>query len=430
MLESGRKKIVATCCGAAIALAAPAVLGADCNTLGKPNPIYGAGGSAETATIAKVAKYFAGLSDHPITIFWTDPGACAGYQQYLSNSITNSAVKYWDASGTQLTCNATAQAADFSHMGNEHGFCVDSGALTVPAGWPSGFGTVLAPVQTLNIIVDKDSSQKSISYEALYYLLGFGAGADGKNVSPWTNPAYVVTRSPTSFATQFLIHSIFGNVTQVIYDDPGKNGQGTTSGGYNGRLGYRAADQQTVADQVAHDGDTDPEAPIGYVSGSGADSNRGKVKTLAYQHRDQSCGYWPDAKDSTFDKINVRTGKYHFWTPGHFFAHVAADGTGHDLDHLANPDVEKFISAFVGSDDLDVLNAVIDAGDVPLCAMQVTREGLDGAISSYVSPDAYCGCYFESRVAGTPQCDACREGHDEDCSEPNAVCHRGYCEAY
>ena len=421
MLELRRKRVVATCAAAMVFALGPAALAADCNTLGKPNPIYGAGGSAETATIAKVATYFAGLVDHPITIFWTDPGACAGYQQYLNNSITNSAVKYWDASGTQLTCNATAQAADFSHMGNEHGFCVDAGGLTLPSAWPTGFGTVLA---------DKDSSQKSISYEALYYLLGFGAGAENKNVAPWTNPAYVVTRSPTSFATQFLVHSIFGNVTQVIYDDPGKNGQGTSANGYNGRLGYRSADNQTVADQIAHDGDTDPEAPLGYLSGSAADANRGKIKTLAYQHRDQNCGYWPDSKDSTFDKINVRTGKYHFWSPGHFFAHVDADNTGHDVDHLTNPDVETFFRAFVGSDDLDVLGAVIDAGDVPLCAMQVTREGLDGAISSYVSPDPYCGCYFESRVAGTAQCDECQEGHDEDCSDPKAVCRRGYCEAY
>ncbi|HTQ05531.1 MAG TPA: hypothetical protein VMI54_16830 [Polyangiaceae bacterium] len=409
---------------------APRAFAADCNTLGKPNPIYGAGGSAETATIAKVATYFASLTDHPITIFWTDPGACAGYQQYLNNSITNSAVKYWDASGNQLTCNATAQPADFAHMGNEHSFCVDSAALTVPSAWPAGYGTVLAPVQTLNIIADKDSSQKSISFEALYYLLGFGAGADGKSISPWTNPAYVVTRSPTSFATQFLVHSIFGNVTQPIFDDPGKNGQGTSDAGYNGRLGYRAADQQTVADQVAHFGDTDPEAPIGYVSGSAADANRSEVKTLAYQHQGQTCGFWPDSTDSTFDKINVRTGKYHFWTPGHFFAHVDADGTGHDIDHLVNADVETFIRAFVGSDDLDALNAVIDAGDVPLCSMQVTREGLDGAISSYASPDPTCGCYFESRVAGVAQCDTCEEGHNEDCTDPNAVCRRGYCEAY
>jgi hypothetical protein len=429
MLELGRRKVVATLCGGALTVVAPATFGADCNTLGLPNPIYGSGGSAETATIAKVATYYAGLADHPITIFWADPGACTGYQQYLNNSLTNSAVKYWNAAGTQLTCSTTAVPVDFAHMGNEHAFCPESGSFTVPVDWPTGYGTVLAPVQTLNIIVDKDSSQKSISKEALYYILGFGAGASGKSVLPWTNAASVVTRSNTSFISQFLVHSVFGNVTTPIYDDPGKTGAGDVAGGYNGRLGYRSGDNQGVADKVAEFGNANAEAPIGFLSGSTADKNRDKVKSLAYQHEDQNCGYWPDSTDATFDKINVRTGKYHFWTPGHFFAHVT-DGSGPDVDRLVNADVQKFFRDFVGSDDLEVLNRVIDAGDVPLCAMQVNREGLDGAISSYVSPDPTCGCYFESRVAGTAQCDACRDGHDEDCSEDGAVCRRGYCEAY
>lgn len=65
MLEYRRKKVVAGCAAALVLSVGPAALAADCNTLGKPNPIYGAGGSAETATIAKVATYFAGLVEHP-----------------------------------------------------------------------------------------------------------------------------------------------------------------------------------------------------------------------------------------------------------------------------------------------------------------------------------------------------------------------------
>ena len=119
-------------------------------------------------------------------------------------------------------------------------------------------------------------------------------------------------------------------------------------------------------------------------------------------------GFWPDSAESSKDKLNVRTGKYHFWSPGHFFYHVS----GGDF---ANADVKTFIEAFVGSENTDVLNLVVDNGDVPLCA---------------VAPHDPCGCYFESRVAGTAQCDSCREGHNEDCSESGAVCRRGYCEAY
>ena len=427
MLELSRKKAVAALVGAAFGCVAPAALGADCNTLGLPNPIYGAGGSAETQTIQAVAIYLAGLQDHPITIFWSDPGACQGYQQYLNDAITNTAVKYWSANGTAGTCNATAQPADFSHMGNPHDFCV-AGGLTVPNDYPTGYGTVLAPVQTLNIIVDKDSSQKSISAEALYYVFGFGAGASGKAVAPWTNPAHVVTRNPTSFASQFLAQSIFHDSTRAVYDDPGKNGAGTTTNGYNGRLGFRGGDQAAVINQIDVFGGTNAESPIGYVSGSAiiADekSTTGrKTKVLAYQHYDQACGFWPDSTESSHDKLNVRTGKYHFWSPGHFYFHEDQNGD------FVNPDVEAFLKAFVGSSNTDVLDRVIDNGDVPLCAMQVTRGGLDGAISS-VAPDDPCGCYFESRVAGTAECDSCRDGHNEDCSESGAVCRRGYCEAY
>jgi len=105
------------------------------------------------------------------------------------------------------------------------------------------------------------------------------------------------------------------------------------------------------------------------------------------------------------------------------------EGSTPDIERLVNPDVATFFNAFVGSDNTDVLNLVIDNGDVPLCAMNVNREGLDGPISS-IAPADPCGCFFESRVAGTAQCDSCRDGHDEDCSEAGAVCRRGYCEAY
>jgi hypothetical protein len=85
---------------------------------------YGSGGSAVTATLKAVGTALAGLND-PITILYADPGACPGYQQYLNNAIT-STVKYWDATGQQLTDNYTES---------------------------------LAQVQATNFIVDKDSSR-------------------------------------------------------------------------------------------------------------------------------------------------------------------------------------------------------------------------------------------------------------------------------
>src|SRR5688572_2962562 len=66
-----------------------------CDDLDLPNPVYGSGGSAITATLAKVATALAGLED-PITILFADPGACTGYQAFLDNGVTTN-FKYWSA---------------------------------------------------------------------------------------------------------------------------------------------------------------------------------------------------------------------------------------------------------------------------------------------------------------------------------------------
>ncbi len=187
MLELSRKNAVAALTGLAFCALAPAALAVDCDdsALGLENPIYGAGGSAETQTIRAVAIYLRSLADHPITILWDDTlGACGGYKEYLSNVFTAPQVTYWDANGTAQKCSPTTHPVDFSHMGNEHQFCVDGGFVTPPGDFPTGYGTVTATVQTLNIIVDKDSSQKSLSEAALYNIFAIGAWAAGKSVSP------------------------------------------------------------------------------------------------------------------------------------------------------------------------------------------------------------------------------------------------------
>jgi hypothetical protein len=163
---------------------------------------------------------------------------------------------------------------------------------------------------------------------------------------------------------------------------------------------------------------------LGYVSGSAADSNRSKVKTLAYQHFGQTCGYYPDATESGFDKINVRKGNYYLWTPGHFFARLDAAGK------IGNPQVAELIAWFAGSvagpEGTDITKIVSKAGDIPVCAMQVKREGVLGAISSYAPPDP-CGCYYDFVTTGTTSCDPCSAG---DPSSGGQVCRNGYWEAY
>jgi hypothetical protein len=366
-----------------------------CADLDLPNPIYGSGGSAITATLGKVATALAGL-ENPVTVLFADPGACTGYQAFLDDAITTP-LKYWDAAGTQLTCDPPAvegQPVDFAHMGNPADQCAG-------ASLPDDVGDFLGPVQTLNVITSVDSAETSISAEALYFVYGWGADSEA---SPWTVEANLAKRKSDSFVHLFLANSV-GLPAEKF-------------------LGIEVGNNQGSVDLIVAAAATDPDSTLGYVSGSTADKNRATVKTLAYQHTGQSCGYWPDSDENSFDKINVRKGLYHFWAPGHFFARL--DGEG----NIANEDVAQFIGWFdgtiAGPEGTDVTQIVSKAGDIPSCAMQVTREGVIGAISSY-APEQPCGCYFEFVTTGETACEPCEEG---DPSEGGQVCRNGFWEAY
>src|SRR5450432_4614602 len=62
--------------------------------------IYGAGGSAITPTLAKVA-YTLSQANPPIIVFYADPGAQAGYDAFRDGNAGKTAApfKYWHAAG-------------------------------------------------------------------------------------------------------------------------------------------------------------------------------------------------------------------------------------------------------------------------------------------------------------------------------------------
>lgn len=466
MLGLDKKRCAAALLGCTASVLSPAAFAqvSDCTELeAAPDTygqvIYGSGGSATTATLGRIASYLAGLPiEQRITVVWYDPGACSGYEQYLNNELfaipnNTATIKYYlpstsgaPTAAVERTCTfAQPHRVDFSHMGNPHEFCgFDSAVL--PAGYPadtatsSDFATTLAPIQTLNLIVDKDSSQTSISAEALYYLYGFGFAPtqtfDG--ITPWVNPVHAVVRPPTSFVHQTLSDAIFGDSRQ-FYDDPGVNGQGDGNAG-TGRLGFRASTNGAVVSRVALYGNTSAETAIGYVSGSAAETQtaRSSIKTLAYQHYDQTAGYLPDSNDAIADKANVRNGQYHLWSPGHFYTRAAA-GAGvnergelldyddiRDANGEPNEALSRFVRWFATAENEDVLRRVILAGDIPQCSSTVTRDGLLGAISSVAPPDP-CTGFFLSVATGSAS-GACSS--DDECSEDAPKCRHNFCEAY
>lgn len=381
---------------AALVALVPSLAGAQECPTDRPNSIYGTGGSAITATMKAVAIQLAGLDD-PISVFWSDPGACTGFDELLNDAIVTRRFLYWDADGTEHQCDppVTGQPADFAHMGNAADFCPGREL-------PDDIGDFLGPIQTVNVFTHINSDEDSISAEALYFAYGFGPEGEA---APWVEESFLWGRNTTSFVHLFLAEAI--KVPPTNFKIPAENVVQT-----NG---------ETIAGVFS--GSANPDATLGYASGSAVAAAADQVKTLAYQHYGQSCGYLPDSSPTAVDKLNVRTGQYYLWTPGHFYAPIDDDG------EIADPVVRKLITWFGGAAEapFDITSTIIGSGDIPVCAMRATREGTLGAISSY-APAQPCDCLFEFATEGDTSCDSCDD--DSDCDEANPKCRFGYCEAY
>jgi hypothetical protein len=379
-----------------------------CDDVALPNKVYGSGGSAVTGTLKRVSLAIAkdpNKTDERTTIVYHDDlGACPGYQAFLDGKITGQ-FRYWIEGvdgDTDQRCDARpgGQPLDFAHMGNDATFC-PQGTL------PDGFGDFTGAVQTMNAITHVSSNELSISAEALYLIYGFGP--EGQ-VSPWTDGTGVFRRQFDSFAGAFFYGAVGIPPLSAKWEVNEKITQGAV---ITGITAYAA--NEVLASQT-----------LGYVSGSAADAKRDVVKTLAYQHYDQECGVYPDSTPTAFDKINVRLGKYFLWTAGHFYAPVDEDGVPLD-ERVAN-----LFGWFTGKTqapgtEVNAFEESIRAGDIPQCAMQATREGTLGAISSYADPKP-CSCYFEYVVDGASACTTCNT--DAECGGDTPACNFGFCEAY
>jgi len=395
--------------------------------------IYGAGGSAITPTLAKVA-YVLSKANPPITVFYQDAGgAQVGYQSFKNGTggTTARPFKYWlaetDVTGTAPTCTAddpaAGQAIDFATTGGT--LALFGETLAADA------GVFVGPTQGVNVVVPKDSTETSISAEALYFVYGFGPAADvagASNPIPWTKKDYIYQRASTAFVQQFLrgaIQSLGGNATNF----PADFANAATATTVHSSSG-KDDNQGTIDSLVWAASQNHAQDAIGFTSGPTADKNRSVAHTLAYQHAGQTAGYWPDSTPESFDKLNIRTGQYFLWDTNQFFTKITGSNSKPKLSQITNADVRNFIGYFSGEltppDDTDVTRAIVETGSIPLCAMQVQRESDFEGLSCY-APDEPCGCYFESIATGNTSCDACTK--DSECSG-SSKCHFGFCEAY
>lgn len=364
----------------------------DCADL--PNPLVGVGGSASKPLLARVAPELLKVPE-PITLIYQSPGACFGITTYVDGTPATGTASYWDADGTEQTCNFPVVGAtpDFGMLGVQGTLC--EGVEKIP----DGIGEWSGPITSWSLIVPNDSSQTTISAEAVYFIYGFGAALG--EVAPWIVDAELYSRNATSAALIAIALAAGVPPTKFKGTDVGSN-------------------QAMISSLAAS---VDPEAAIGFVSTEVADLNRDSVRTLAFQATDQTCGHWPDSTPTGFDKRNVRDGHYYLWSPYRFYAPIDGDG------EIADPVTRRFIGLFTGATEappgLPLLDLIIDNGNIPACAMEVWRDDEIGPLYSLQQP-APCGCYYEFRATGATSCQACAK--PEDCADGGA-CRLGYCEA-
>ncbi len=377
---------------AALTAAGSALADPDCNSL--PGSTYITGSSAVKPFMAGLGKALSGTT----TLIYKSQGSCVGVDAVINSTKITGTASYWDATGTEKTCNV-----------DPAGVVVDIGvsdvfATSCPgvASLPASVGDFFGPNQVMELVVPAASSQASISAEAAYFVFGFGKAG---MVTPWLDDSQIFVRSPTSGTQQMIARAITVPAEKWKGVSLAKSGDVLTS----------------VASSVS------PEAAIGILAADVADANRDKVKTLAFEaFKQKTCGFWPDSTATSFDKRNVRDGHYPIWGPLHFFANVGANNVP------TKPDAATLIGYFTGKVSVpagvNLLDLEISAHTVPACAMKVQRTTELGDISAF-TPAQACGCYFESKLAGSPAagCTACTG--DAQCGGTTTHCRYGYCEA-
>jgi len=293
----------------------------------------------------------------------------------------------------QVACAPAGNLPTFAAMGNSAEQC--SGLPTLDS---KGVSVFTGPVVAVDFIVPRDPSnnQQSISAEAAYFVYGFGSEA---KAAPWTTDKSIIRRNESSFVTIFV--SLATGLPLTLKGEDAKTNQGTV-------------------DLVAAGGNgvVDLAGALGYASNDIVDvsTNRAKVRILAYQHKGQSCGYWPDSGPDAFDKANVRNGQYYLWSTVHFFA-PATGGV------VTDPATKKFIDFIVSPPNDSALQAQVDANNVPQCAMHVARDTDLGPLMSY-QPAEPCGCFFENAVAKHTSCTACTDSTSCPTSSASATAQR------
>jgi ABC-type phosphate transport system substrate-binding protein len=337
-----------------------------------------------------------------IDVYYANLGSCTGTVDFVTGlDLGGKTAAHFDAAGVATNC--TIPAGTKADLGVSDVFYASCGMGALPA----GFADTQGPVQGMSFVVPRMSTQYGLVAEEGYFVFGFGtAGYQGMTVAPWSDQTKFAIRNAGSGTQQMTARAVGLSDGALMKGVDSMNSAGVST----------ALGMANVSAAAA-------EPAIGILASADYDNARMTLKTLAFQAFKQIHGYLPDFTETSFDKRNIREGKYAVWGPSHIIAAVGSDGKS------TNPRVQNLIDYISLAKPLgpaSLLDVTINAHLVPQCAMKVKRTEEIGPLSpSGVAAPNGCGCYMEEKLAaGSSGCTACTS--DATCGTKK--CNTGFCE--
>ncbi len=424
------------------------------NTIGDANTVFVTGSSAIEPLLQHLAYVLyeeaAAASEagtpslsQVVKIVYQSTASCQGANDITTAMAESASAKYMDGSNAPNGVAKEYACTGLSGPGST--LVIDIGAsdvfpascgIAVPAGMKDFYQ---GAIQVMEFAVPTASSENSITADAGYVVMGWGG--ETYQVGPWTDYTQIWIR-PNGFlasGTETMIGGAIGLVTTKWLSAVGNAGAGQVQQGSGGVYNHLVAS-------------TKPNATLGILSAEFLDENRGApvtsdagvvtaggVKPLAFQAAGQDCAYYADSSANTFDKMNVRQGRYAIWGAHHWVTNV--DGSGNPVGLNGNSAAVAGVIAHLMHAstlpplyDQQMIVAEAKTFDVPGCAMEVSRtrevDTMGSGEMSYLPPKG-CGCYYESLINnGTPISSYCKPcgGDAGTCSAPYPACNYGFCE--
>jgi len=376
-----------------------------------PNPIYLSGSTAfepaAQAMAVQLNNRTAGVGKVTL-IYQQGSGSCQGVAAVRDQSNLTGTAHYYTGPGPTGVQSCTLDTAPpKADVGISDVFYETCGV----GPRPSSVADYSGPAQAMLFVVPTGATGAPASITAEEAQNVWGCGMRGM-IAPWLVESAIQQRSATS-GTQNVIARSINVLASSFHGTPNATGGNlvTTLTGMNPMV--------TIAD---------PNTAIGFLAADAFDTQRSKMKALAFRGLEQTQAYYADSAADTFDKRNVRDGHYLAWGYEHLIVKLDAT-TGKATSQAAQNFVDWVMNNTTTAENAPNFDPVLvqaAAHVIPTCAMKVQRNSDGGLLSAYAAADP-CGCAFEATATmSTPSgCLACTD--DNGCSG-GTHCHHGYCE--